>query len=386
MEDCKKKRVVYVTHYGGYLGANRSLYQLIVSLRDEYGIEPLVIAHSQGEFTQHLDEAHIQYFIQHIYGSWFIPTAKYTWLLRLKCIVGEFLNLCNAFKLSRSLRKHGVDFIHSNTSATNFGAYLSRFLGIKHVWHIREILDLHYHSRFFLGEKIQKWIFRNLADYYIPVSHFVSDYFSQFTDVKKHRIVYNGITIEEHSIDSIQNDETIRMCCVGCIYPGKQQHVILEIVNQLVQNGFNNFHLYIIGEPPSKSDEYYIHLIDFISNHHLEKYVTMAGYIADASSYIRNMHIGILVSKYEAFGRVTVEYMNNGLLPVVLDSGANKEIVEDGISGVVFRNQTELSSVLSDLLNNRDKLNLMRLAAQKRAKLFNVDYTIKGIYGVYQEV
>jgi glycosyltransferase involved in cell wall biosynthesis len=176
------------------------------------------------------------------------------------------------------------------------------------------------------------------------------------------------------------------MCCVGCIYPGKQQHVILEIVNQLVQKGINNFHLYIIGEPPSKSDEYYIHLIDFISNHHLEKYVTMAGYIADASSYIRNMHIGILVSKYEAFGRVTVEYMNNGLLPVVLDSGANKEIVEDGISGVVFRNQTELSSVLSDLLNNRDKLNLMRLAAQKRAKLFNVDYTIKGIYGVYQEV
>ena len=47
-------------------------------------------------------------------------------------------------------------------------------------------------------------------------------------------------------------------------------------------------------------------------------------------------HIGIVSSEYEAFGRVTIEYMLNGMIPIVSRSGANIEIVCDGVNGYLF--------------------------------------------------
>ena len=44
-----------------------------------------------------------------------------------------------------------------------------------------------------------------------------------------------------------------------------------------------------------------------------------------------------MLSKNEAFGRVTVEYMLQNLAVIASDAGANSEIIENGVSGLLYR-------------------------------------------------
>lgn len=44
----------------------------------------------------------------------------------------------------------------------------------------------------------------------------------------------------------------------------------------------------------------------------------------------------VMCSKFEAFGRVTVEALRSGKLFIGANTGATSEIVEDGITGYVY--------------------------------------------------
>ncbi len=61
-----------------------------------------------------------------------------------------------------------------------------------------------------------------------------------------------------------------------------------------------------------------------------------------------------MASSHEAFGRVTVEYMMTGLAVVASDGGANKEIVEDGKTGLIYKggNPVSLSNKLELLIKD----------------------------------
>ena len=54
--------------------------------------------------------------------------------------------------------------------------------------------------------------------------------------------------------------------------------------------------------------------------------------------------------KFEHFGITTVEAMSAGCIPVVIDRGGQKEIVEDGINGFLFSSPGELKSRTLDII------------------------------------
>ena len=66
------------------------------------------------------------------------------------------------------------------------------------------------------------------------------------------------------------------------------------------------------------------------------------------------MILDVHVQKQEGFGRVTVEYMLSGLCPIVSNTGANLEIVDDKISGIVYEkgNIQDLKEKIKYCINN----------------------------------
>ena len=97
---------------------------------------------------------------------------------------------------------------------------------------------------------------------------------------------------------------------------------------------------------------YYQELIDIIRLHKLDNDITFTGYLNDVNNLLDKMHIGILASSNEAFGRVTIEYMLHKLVPIVKDSGANSELIKNNETGYLYNNNKELTTIIVKLINN----------------------------------
>lgn len=84
--------------------------------------------------------------------------------------------------------------------------------------------------------------------------------------------------------------------------------------------------------------------------------------------------------KYEHFGISTVESMSAGCIPIVINLGGQKEIVEDGITGFVWNSINELKAKTYQVIKNSNIINnKISLRAQERARDFSKDKFIKEI-------
>lgn len=82
-----------------------------------------------------------------------------------------------------------------------------------------------------------------------------------------------------------------------------------------------------------------------------------------------------------------IEALAAGVPPVVLDNGAERYIVEDGVTGIIAKNEAEYALALEFLYRNPDKRLLMTTNARESArKRFTLDNTVREWRKVYDEV
>lgn len=96
-----------------------------------------------------------------------------------------------------------------------------------------------------------------------------------------------------------------------------------------------------------------------------------------AKIYWHATGVGEDIDKYperaEHFGISTVEAMSAGLVPIVINGGGQKEIVEDGVSGYLWNDQNELIKITEELIGDRVRLEKISKNAIKRSENFSVD-------------
>ena len=81
----------------------------------------------------------------------------------------------------------------------------------------------------------------------------------------------------------------------------------------------------------------------------------------------------------EHFGISTVEAMSAGSVPVVINLGGQKEIIEDKYNGFLWENQNELLNYTKQLMNDDELLNNMRENALKIIKKFSKEKFCKDL-------
>jgi len=387
-EEQKKTQVVYFTNYSSLYGANRSLLEMLQVLRN-YRIEPIVITPVYGEINKELDRISIKNKTLY-FRSWICSSNDILIKKILKLLITYIVNSFSCIYIYRFLKGQHIDLIHTNSSVINIGALVSEQLQIPHIWHIREYGEEDYNIRFlypfkravqFILEKSKKIVFisRDLMLKYEPY----------MDNDSKSIIIYNGAKKDKYYSIKESNPDvgTFRIVCCGLIQPNKNQMEVLKAIQILVnEKKIKNLELILVGDG---SKQYINMLHDYVDRYKLHDYVKFNGYTNNVADIIKTCSIGVVPSRREAFGRVTIEYMLAGLPVIASNTGANSEIIEDGKTGYIYElnNPIDLSEKIKLLYTDRNQLLRFSKYAQKKAlNEFTADINAKKIYELYQQV
>lgn len=357
-------KVLYITHATDLSGANQSMLQMIRELKDNHGIQPFVICPHIYESKDRNIQTECNKIgipcISHRMTNF--KRRKTSFFQKLYFVVFQSIYVLHLLWI---LRNKSFDIIHSNSSVTDTGAYLAYFKKTHHVWHLREFGKEDFGLTSCLGPKYEKFIYKK-ADVFIAISDAVKRVFSQVIDVRKLVRIYNGINPPESNNVSQHNNRVVKFCVVGRVDENKNQMEAIKACSLLIKEGITNFELIIIGRTEEK---YEMYISDYIRKESLENNVKLLGQRYDVSQLLTSMDVGLMLSKAEAFGRVTIEYQLHNLAVIASDSGANSELIEDNKTGLLYRlgDVEALKKKMSLLISDPDKLKSIALSGYKNA-------------------
>jgi glycosyltransferase involved in cell wall biosynthesis len=83
--------------------------------------------------------------------------------------------------------------------------------------------------------------------------------------------------------------------------------------------------------------------------------------------------------KFEHFGITTVEAMASGAVPIVINLGGQKEIVQQGESGFLWNSEPELIDFTMEVIQNQKLMDKLAKGAISRSKIFGKENFCKNI-------
>ena len=373
-------KILFITHYSFLYGANKSLLQLLIDLRIYYNVKATVIIPEKGTFSDKLEENNIDYYVFNYYNWLNVNTFI---IAKIKIIINKFL-----FKrVLNSLKNYNYNFIHTNSSVTNLGGYLSNKMQIPHIWHIREYGQDDFNLKYGIGIKRAGNYFNSNASVIITVSKDLKEYYSKYINPKKMKVIYNGIKVKKNFQKEYNYIAPLQICFLGSISENKNQIEVIKALSYLKnQKKQSNFVLYIVGD----GLETYVEVLkEYVKKEGLCKNVVFKGYIENVDAFLETIDLGVVSSKREAFGRVTVEYMMHKIPVIANKNGANKEIVNTVNLGYLydFGDTEQLAEIIYNININRDDLKLIGERAFDYAiKNFSSKLNADNIYQVYKQM
>ena len=381
MEQCKSN-ILFITHYGALYGANLSLVRLIIELRDNYDIIPLVLLPQNGPMTDFLELNEIDY----------IVTDYYWWVNNDKGYFQKLLNfrkqLINFFRLDKwinLLRGRKIDIVYSNSVTVNIGYFISKRLTCPHIWQFRESMR-QFEFVYSLGLIFSKWLLKRGADKYIVISDFLFDSYRAIIPNNRMVRIYNGVNppAEVKAINHIKKN--LEIVILGILCEQKNQMDALRALVILKTGGSSSIRLHLVG---GHKEEYLRKIKQFISDNQLRDQVVIHGHLNNVDTILRKANIGLMCSQEEAFGRATIEYMLYGLPVIASNSGANIELIKEGENGFIYPlfDAKELARLLEYYIKQPEQLISMGEKARQFAEgSFLSLQNSRAIYEVIREV
>lgn len=382
--------ILFITHYAGYYGANKSLMSVMQGLREKYGVQPLVLLPTEGPMCSALQEANIPYTVSHYY--WWVNdnTGVFQWLLNKRKQVRNYTRVNRWVKTTYdlSIRNYGAkpDLVYTNSVCVNVGIFVAERLGVPHVWQFRESLSQFTFSLSLSRVLSLKLWGKKVNSRYVLISQYMMGHFRQYLPNDRMRLVYNGVDLPRE-VDRKENaprDGVLRLAMVGLVSPQKNQLEAVKAVRLLRDAGIR-VHLHIFG---SCKDAYLSQLTEYIQEQGLEEMVHLEGHTNNVFERLRDMNIGIMASRDEAFGRVTIEYMLMKMPVIASRSGANEELMRDGKNGYLYDidHPEQLAACIRRYVEQPELVEEQgKYAAQFAKENYSCEKNVSAIWQVIQE-
>lgn len=386
-------KVIYVSNKGETGGAARSQMLMIDELRKKYEVTPIVLTYSKGILSNLCDEQGIENYVLG-YEPFMIGGGS----TGLRKIVKIFI--MPAYKLRKSIHDKkalrqvstkidfaDIDLIHTNTNRDDFGATLSKKYGIPNLWHIREFGDLDYDCIFLKSNAID--YMKSINGAYITISDAVSRAWIK-KGIDKNRIyrVYNGIDVQKYDVTTKRKFDTrnLKFIFTGTMYENKGQIQVLKALEILPEEIKKYITVDFYG---GGAKEYISYLMKWCTEHGIADRIKYCGFCKNLNLILPQYDGAFVCSKAEGFGRVTVEHMLSGLIVIASDSGANPELITDGVNGYLYKSQDieSLRDCIIKVFNNRSCLSQMTETARKTVMdRFTKELNAEEVYSVYKKV
>ena len=321
------KRICFVLSASNTKGANGAFLELIDSLdRDRFN--SYVILPSVGPMAHELEIRKIPFKI--IYYKWWMHaegSPKWKWLGRRAINFAVFPFICY------QVLKWRCDIIYTNTITIDVGLFSAIILRKPHIFHVHEFGYKDHKLIFDFGKDVSLSLANKFTKHFIFISHAVADEYSKFIERSKSKVIYQSVTIL-NKISDVFNFKKHKVQCVivGRLIEGKRQGDAIRAINILVKEGLD-IGLWIVGEGDK---EYKKYLEKIVADNNIKQYIDFCGWHDDPLSFVKEADIALMCSKYEAFGRVTIEAMLTGKPVIGARSGGTIELIKEGFNGLFY--------------------------------------------------
>lgn len=208
-------------------------------------------------------------------------------------------------------------------------------------------------------------------------SNFTKDIVEKTWDIRG-RVVYPPVDVDV--FQPLKKEKII--LSVGRFFDflhSKKQDVLVKSFANMVKNGLSGWKLILAGGTNQGGKKFLKKIKDQAAGLPVKIYPDISfdklkSLYGQASIYWHAAGFGEKdPKKMEHFGITTVEAMAAGVVPVVIASGGQVEIVENEKSGFLWKTPQELENLTKKLINDQELMKKLSQAAQKRSKIFSKD-------------
>jgi glycosyltransferase involved in cell wall biosynthesis len=328
------KVVLFISHSSKLYGAERSLLTLVSGLQRGGAIRPVVLVPGRGPLVDALREAEIPVIVRRSfnwYGRDWMPIRA------AACLVINFLSLVAMIPRVRSLKP---DVVYTNSLASPLGILIAQWFDVPHIWHAREFVHEDLRADYVWGEKRSMAMVGKSARV-ICNSEAVRKKLSGKIDEEILVVVYNGFEFNtgqrmsgaERYDRCVSSAEGIQLLTMSSVQAGKGQEDAIRALPILVSRGLE-VRLRIVG---SGRADYIAYLKSLARTLSVSDRIGWHGYVDDKQALLDEAAVVLVCSRSEAFGRVAVEAMAEGIPVVGTASGGLPEIIGDDDTGLLYK-------------------------------------------------
>ncbi|MCW4385047.1 glycosyltransferase family 4 protein [Salinibacterium sp. SYSU T00001] len=239
--------------------------------------------------------------------------------------------------IERFITEFGAELVVTNTIVAPWAALAAKLVGVPHVWFAREFGDGH---EFQIPRDDVFSDIGLLSDLVVTNSRTLREFLSEWIDPAKIAVLYPRLEATTPGGESnaagwpfaSTDPDALRLVCVGRIAESKGQARLVRAAAQLKREGVA-VEVALVG---SATDEDRRRIEELIGELAVDDRVALTGESSNPSAYVTAADAGVVVSDSEGFGRVTVEYMAADRPVVGAATGATVELVEHGVTGLLF--------------------------------------------------
>ncbi len=350
-------------------GAFRSMVALARLLRDRHGIDPFVVLPCDGNGTDMLKKANIP-FVHVPSSNWIVPlkTDRRSFQFVIDVIRKIRLNHAAANRIASLADLCHVDLIHVNTTWGYVGALAAKLASKPCIWHVREFLEEDQEATIWSRDAGNRLI--SSVDAVVAISKSISAKYASLVPPRKLKQIYNGI---DESLffapeRTILAKPPFTFIMVGGFQRYKGHVEFSKACVSLYSKGVRGFRVWFVGKG---DDGVEAECAKIFSDANMDSLVTYFGHQKDPAQFLKQADIAFTCSRFEAFGRVTVEAMMAGCLVVGSKTGGTPELIEDGETGLLFdSNAAAVENIAEKVqwaMENPERARTIAAAGAKRA-------------------
>lgn len=382
--------ILYIFNRGEIGGATKAMLNTISGLKNT-NINPIIISPNKNGFVSkycldnNIDFIYIKYFeLGYAFNDFNFKKLIKLVLLPILFLLNRLFNYIGNKKISKIVDFKKVLCIHTNTNRDDFGLYIAKKNNIKHVLHLREF-DTDFFKLKYLKNNVYNYFNKN-TDIFIAVSEALKQYYSnKGIESDKIEVVYDGIDVKNIQKKKLVEHDRFKIVMLSNITENKGQIQLIEAINLLDEDIKK---MVLVDFYGTGSADYILYLKKIVYKYNLNNQIKFLGYQKNVYDVLKKYDIGITASKIEGFGLVTIEYMAAGLCTIVSDTGANTEIIDDNINGLVYHYNdcNDLKEKILLIINNESLSKKIVNNAKIKIKKYSKEENVKKIERIYREI
>lgn len=379
------KNILFIHQSVDLYGSDKTLL-LLISKLDKTQFNPVVVLPHEGPLTEALEKENIKVVIAPVlklYRKMFSPKNMVSFFKQIKKTLATLDALNKEYKF---------DLIYSNTLAVLSGMIYAKKRGIKHMWHVHEII-VHPKPIAYIFPKL----LNNYADVVVCNSNATKKNLVDRVGrlESKSIVIHNGIEVDKTASktstkENMRYNETdIIITLVGRINRLKGHKWLLKtVVNYLKQN--NNVKLLFVGSPV-EGQEYYLEEVEqFVTENSIQDKVKIHPYTSNLNFIWNSTDIAVMPStEAESFGLVAVEAMLAKKPVIGTNHGGLTEIVVHEKTGYLVEpnNDKALFEAIQKLIENPNLRNEFGQNGYQRAiQEFSVEKYVTGFEELFNKL